>query len=238
MLKLKIQMSNQFQNPKSKKYFDLKSFDIHLNFRFCHLTFLHFLRVAVQRNQCGQGLLEAIVALTVIATGLVGALNLTLANQTGAAAGEDRLLAANLAREGVEIVRNIRDSNWLARATWDSALENGTDYTAAPLFDKAANSWTLNFTPNIIIQNYARLWRAGGVYFQSTLNPPPGATLTAYRRLLILDEICQDKSIVVSGSACNPASNPKIGIRVRSQVQWVSKGTHNLMAEERLFNWR
>lgn len=194
---------------------------------------------SIIKNQCGQGLLEAIIAITVIASGIVGVMNLVIANQAGGLESADRLLAANLAREGVEISRNWRDSNWLGRAVWDANLSgNGNDYTAAPIFDKSANSWTMDFAPNDLNHNYARLWREGGVYFQSTQDPPSGASLTAYRRLLYLDPICQDKTIVVSGASC-PGANPKIGIRARSEVQWITRGsTHTLTAEERLFNWR
>ncbi|OGY91190.1 MAG: hypothetical protein A3H70_02490 [Candidatus Komeilibacteria bacterium RIFCSPLOWO2_02_FULL_48_11] len=239
MSKFKIQMSNQVQNPNVKKFFRLKSFDIHLSFGFCHLTFLRCFRRAAQKNVSGQGLLETTIALGVIVTGIVGMLTLTISNQSSSLESAERLVAANLAREGIEIVRNIRDSNWLPRGAWDQGLESGTDYTAVPLFDKAANVWTLSFTANDLNHREARLWREGGVYFQSTQETPPGAGLTTYRRLLQLDEICQDKSVVVSGSQCNPALNPKIGIKVQSRVQWEAKGnTHQLTAEERLFNWR
>jgi len=193
----------------------------------------------IKTNKYGQGLLETTIALGVIITGIVGMLTLTVSNQSASVESSDRLQAANLAREGVEIVRNIRDSNWLPRGTWDQGLESGTDYTAAPLFDKTTNVWTLNFTANDISHDHARLWREGGVYFQSTQATPGGASLTAYRRLIQLDEICRDKSVMVSGGACNPAINPKIGIKVQSVVQWEAKGsTHELVVEERLFNWR
>ena len=190
-------------------------------------------------NKNGQGLLETTIALGVIVTGIVGMLTLTVSNQSASLESAERLIATNLAREGVEIVRNFRDTNWLPRGTWDQGLESGTDYTAAPLFDKTVNTWTLGFTANDLNHNQARLWREGGVYFQSTQETPPGASLTIYRRLLQLDEICQDKSVAVSGAQCNPVANPKIGIKVQSTVQWEAKGnTHQLVAEERLFNWR
>lgn len=183
--------------------------------------------------------METTISLGIIITGIVSMMTLSLANQTSSVEAADRLIAANLAREGMEIVRNIRDSNWLPRGTWDQGLESGTDYTAAPLFDSAANTWTLDFTPNDFSHNYARVWRASGIYFQSTVVAPPGAALTPYRRLLQMDEICQDKTVVTSGGSCNPALNPKIGIRLQSIVEWDAKGaTHSLVAEERLFNWR
>jgi len=192
-----------------------------------------------QTNTHGQGLLETIIALGIIVSGIVGMLSLTISNQASSVEAADRLIAVHLAREGIEFARNMRDSNWIARAVWDTGLENGSDYTATPLFDITTNTWTLDFTPDAISHIYARLWRTGGVYFQSTLDPVEGATLTNYKRLLQFDEICQDKTVSSSGTACTAGVNPKIGIRVQSIVEWESKGnTRQIVLEERLFNWR
>ena len=62
----------------------------------------------------GQGLLETIVAIGVILTGLVSVMTLVISNLTGAREAALRYQAVNLAREGIELVRNKRDSNWLA----------------------------------------------------------------------------------------------------------------------------
>jgi len=47
-----------------------------------------------------------------------------------------RLTAAYLAQEGIEIVRNIRDTNWLEPSPWNSGLSPGNyeaDYTYSDL---------------------------------------------------------------------------------------------------------
>ncbi|MEK7576225.1 MAG: hypothetical protein AAB482_00885 [Patescibacteria group bacterium] len=58
-------------------------------------------------------LLESIVAIYVFLTGVVGAM--TLANQSLSAASvfKDELVAANIAQEGVELLRNMRDTDFL-----------------------------------------------------------------------------------------------------------------------------
>src|SRR3989338_7544584 len=61
-------------------------------------------------RMCGQGLLEAVIALGIIITGLVAALTLAIGSLSGAGASESRIIAVNLAREGMEITRNRRDS--------------------------------------------------------------------------------------------------------------------------------
>lgn len=196
------------------------------------------MKIPNSKFQSGQGLLETIISLGIIVSGVVGMLTLTLSNQTGSVESAERLIATHLAREGVEVVRNFRDSNWLPRGIWDENLENGTDYSVVLLFDVSANSWSLDFTPGNFLHDYTRLWRQGGVYFQDDQALVAGATLTPYRRLVRLDEICKDKTVVSDGAACGPL-NPKIGIRVQSIVQWDSKGsTSQVIAEEQLFNWR
>jgi Tfp pilus assembly protein PilV len=202
-------------------------------------------------NQQGQGLLETIVALGIIVSGLVGMMNLTISNQTAGEDAEERLIATNLAREGIEVVRAIRDTNWLTCevvagvlncSAWDKDLVSGTDTTAVPLFNVTNNTWAIDFTPNDIAHNYARIWRksAGtaaniGTQFQSTEATPTDSVLTAYSRLLELHLICTDKTIATSCAG----GNPKIGIRVQSKVQWEARGKENdIIVEERLFNWR
>lgn len=67
-----------------------------------------------------QGLLETIVAIGVIMTGLVSVMALTVSNLNTQREAATRYQAVNLAREGIELVRNQRDSNWLAQQdTWD-----------------------------------------------------------------------------------------------------------------------
>lgn len=75
----------------------------------------------------GQGLLEAVIALGIIITGVVAALTLAIGSLSGANASESRIIAANFAREGIELVRNERDSNWVAARPWDANI------VAAPL---------------------------------------------------------------------------------------------------------
>lgn len=77
----------------------------------------------------GFTLFETIVAVGLILVGLVAALALITSSLFYASNIQDRLIAANLAAEGIEIVRNIRDNNWLQNAAWNKGLTNG-DYQA------------------------------------------------------------------------------------------------------------
>jgi prepilin-type N-terminal cleavage/methylation domain-containing protein len=99
----------------------------------------------------GFTLIELIIAIGVFTTGILGAFTLALADLKVSKDNFNRVVSANLAREGLELARNIRDSNWLRidgnedcepattdsleLCTWDQYLNNST-----------SNFFTLNYT--------------------------------------------------------------------------------------------
>ena len=64
-------------------------------------------------NKKGFTLLEVITAIFILTVGVGGALSLMNQTLSTASIIEQRLIASYLAQEGIEIVRNIRDTNWL-----------------------------------------------------------------------------------------------------------------------------
>lgn len=72
-------------------------------------------------------LIEILIAITVITLGIVGfyaaitrVASLTFSNSA-------RFVASRLAQEGIELVSNIRDTNWIERTDWDNGLADN-DY--------------------------------------------------------------------------------------------------------------
>ncbi len=84
----------------------------------------------LNKNNRGFTLLETIVAVGLIMVGFVAVLVLITTSLFYISNIQDRLAAANLIAEGIEVVRNIRDNNWLQNRTWNSGLANG-DYQTA-----------------------------------------------------------------------------------------------------------
>lgn len=74
----------------------------------------------------GFTLVEALVALVVLTIALGPALILTSNVSSTAAAVKNNLIAANLAQEGVEVIRGIRDTNWFLGNAFDNGLSAGT----------------------------------------------------------------------------------------------------------------
>src|SRR5262245_35142172 len=85
----------------------------------------------------GQSFIEAMVALTIIITSISSALALVQSSITASRVGGSQIIAANLAREGIEVVRSLRDGNWLSGNGFDEGLRDAAVKTARPIFDRA-----------------------------------------------------------------------------------------------------
>ena len=75
-------------------------------------------------NNKGFTLVEVFVAITVLFVGVVGSFGVLPAMIKNQAMNSDVFLASQLANEGMELVRNLRDTNWLSGNAWDNGLMN------------------------------------------------------------------------------------------------------------------
>lgn len=166
----------------------------------------------------GQSLIETTVAIGVVITGLVGALSLVNFTVRSTTTTTNRLIAQNLAWEGVEVAVNLRDSDLLAGNAFDATIV-GADTTAIAVFDENANSWSLDFGPNLFSEPETTLVTQGGVYRQSTAGP--AGEPSVFKRLITLTP-----------------SAPGL-VEVVSEVQWDERGsTKSVVAERDLWEWR
>lgn len=206
--------------------------------------------------QKGQTLVELVVAISIILIGVVSALVLTMVTIRGGKESGMQVTAANLAREGVEVVRQKRDSNWLkiesntlSFSQWDDGLKNeGNDYTTIALFVESSHGWTLDYNAGTSIEECAdndscRLYFQNGIYSHD-----PGGEASPYYRLIQTNEVCLGlvegqwtEQIVSSGNNCGllGESWEKIGIQVLSEVRWrVKNSWQSLVFEDHLYNWK
>lgn len=73
----------------------------------------------------GQSLLETIMALGIILIAVTATIGLLISTMKTGKTSTNRIIAANLAREGIEAARQIRDSNWL-RIQANEDVDSGT----------------------------------------------------------------------------------------------------------------
>jgi type II secretory pathway pseudopilin PulG len=199
-------------------------------------------------GQRGQSLIEAIVALGILTTAISSALTLASASIGAERESGASITAGNLAREGIEAVRVLRDSNWLSGAAWDQGLygATGPDYDAIPVLDPATAGWSLDFNTEGVTDATATVWRyttaAGGAVVglhQQAAAQPSGTVTSGFSRIVETNPICRDVAggfTVITSGVC---ATEKVGVQVVSRVHWQSSGrARTFTAEERLYAWR
>ncbi len=82
----------------------------------------------------GFTLIEVMTAVTVLSIGLVGSLTVISSNLRNISFVENRIIAAGLANDGIERVRNIRDTNWLEEDTWDDHIKGSGNEEFVKIF--------------------------------------------------------------------------------------------------------
>lgn len=169
----------------------------------------------LKRNKKGFTILEVTAALGIAMLGLLGVASLVIQNMQAQAFNKYYLTASMLAQEGLELVRNIRDENWLTfGADWDDDINTG-DGTFAIDYNGRGS---IDYSPDDVGDSGARLYRDGNNYY---IHNGSGTTPTPFSRLITVTPDGADKLDVVA------------------TVQWQEHGRiHQYVAETYLYNWR
>ncbi len=209
------------------------------------------------KSQNGQGLMELIVAIGIIVVGLFSVWALFFSNFAAEQEAETRMTASNLAREGIEAVKNLRDSNWLAvennapGVSWDSGFNDLGDsgyYTLGTIFSTSTSYNGLVTLSPIANSNdtSTKLYVNGDGFYDYVSSP----TSTPFSRFIVIKNICCASTDGFKCSAPQPISKDigsscgsdqiKVGIDVVSEVRWLGadKQPRKATLEDQLFNWR
>lgn len=167
----------------------------------------------------GFTLLEVMIAIFLVIVGITGVFLLITKTVGQMALSSSRLIAAYLSQEGIEIVRNIRDTNWLEQSyhanSWDEGL-------VLPDIDCSAGceaDYTDTTVENPTLSTYdgGNFLNIDGNGFYSY---SPG-TATKFKRKITID-----------------TGTPDI-LEVTVLVEWQEKGkSYQHSAQENLYNWK
>jgi len=128
-------------------------------------------------NQKGFTLLELLVAIFVIVIGLIAAYKVASYPLSQVSVSMNRLTAAYLAQEGIEIVRNIRDTNWIQGENWKAGLDLGN-------WEADYNDQDLTLCPSPCdYDNNLRFLKINGGFYDYT-----GTADTKFKRKIIIDD--------------------------------------------------
>jgi len=164
----------------------------------------------------GFSVLEVVIAILIIAMGMVGVLSLIIQNVRVQYINRHALVASQLAQEGLGLARNVRDKNWLV----------------------AGNDWktgtTTDANTDIVQDGDYAIDYEGDIIDLDDINDP-GANLKisagGYYWHGVGDNSNYNRLIEVVDQGDN--------INVKCTVQWQEKNNkYDYVAETELYNWR
>lgn len=92
-------------------------------------------------SQAGQSLIETIIAIFILVSALSAGLGMAIFALNASASDKNTIIATNLAREGLDVARLMRDTNWLAGGQPSSCADLG----GQPCFPDAFTGPAYNF---------------------------------------------------------------------------------------------
>ncbi|MEK7511404.1 MAG: type II secretion system protein [Patescibacteria group bacterium] len=203
-------------------------------------------------NQTGQTMIEAIVAMAIILVALIGFLSQSMYNYTTSSLTGHKRIALNLAREAIEVARQIRDSNWLKGCPdpdksdcflWNTGLDHNNNHLAYPQFVLAETKWKMNFSTlsfdACVANNECVLYQNSAGFY---LTNKSEGNASDYYRQLDLRPICFDKNDCGGDGICEEGQvciSEQIGLRLLSRVRWKERTDWgNVVLTDNLYNWR
>ena len=181
------------------------------------------------QKQRGFTIIELSISIFILAIAIIGAYNAFTIMDILTSNSSDRFTAAYLAQEGVEIVRNIRDTNWLESASWTDGLEDcesgcQADYKTFGTTETPLKPWTGTDADYLCMEN----------------------------NFYVLDDECADQNVtrfkrkITITPIQTPGEEDDI-LKVEVEVSWTSKkgavyfldetSKESIIAEEYLYNW-
>lgn len=154
----------------------------------------------------GFTLLESIIAIGIFTVGISVAINLISSVLTNAGTRtRDKIVAGYLAQEGIEVMRNIRDNNWVTGVDWLNGITTCT--TAGCTQTNGCivwNSTSIDFTPNC----------AKNLIFNPTAIPVPAYEQTLgisqFSRVVGVSMISPEKIQITSATTCGMNCNTSV----------------------------
>ncbi len=105
--------------------------------------------MAIKNNKRGFTLLEILFSLVIISAVIVGVFSLMSRTTAFLPTAANRLIAGYLSQEGIEIVRNLRDSNKLDPAKqWNYGLTDCTAGCEADYLSQTLTPWQAKYLRN------------------------------------------------------------------------------------------
>ncbi len=166
------------------------------------------------KKQNGFTILETIIAFFIITIGMVGVLTLVVQNVQVQYINKNVLIASHLAQEGLELVRNVRDNNWLTPGHgWTQDIVGDGTYTI-----DYRGRMNINNTANDINDAGAKLYIDSNGFYS---HEATAEATNFYRLITVVDN---------SGNGY---------LDVECKIRWLEKAqNYDYTAKTLLYDWR
>lgn len=172
------------------------------------------MKVNCSRNTNGFTLLEVIGAVFIVSVGIIGVFSLFTQTISLLDISSDKLIAAYLVQEGIEKIKNIRDSNVLKGDSWDKDIAAGSSYD----LDYQSSKFPDN-TCNLGSGNYLRYNSDNQLYNCSSANSQN-----------------KDSRFKRQTTVIKPATST---LEIVVRVEWSSKNrTHQITGQDNFYDWQ
>jgi Tfp pilus assembly protein PilV len=166
----------------------------------------------------GFTLLETLFAILILTTGFFSTFSLLRKSISTTTTSINQLIATNLTQEGIEIVRNIRDSQYVSGNSWAEVLSNLNNGSCSGC-EADINSITLSSSDQYLkidpITNRYQYASGEGTLFKRKININQGQGLCLR----------------------DGTSNPNDCIKIDVEVSWQERGQEfNFGAEDYIYN--
>lgn len=166
------------------------------------------------KKEKGFSLIEILISILIVAIAIVYVYRVISKYNTYTQKERESFVASYLCQEGIEIVKNMRDSNWIEGVDWDNGLTSCTSGCEADHNDTTLTAWS---SPgrDLYIENVT------GSY-EYIASPVLADIHTSYKRRI---------EIVNPGPG-----DDELDITVI--VYWGTNAANAMVVKENIFNWK
>ncbi|MDA9129455.1 prepilin-type N-terminal cleavage/methylation domain-containing protein [Candidatus Gracilibacteria bacterium] len=198
-----------------------------------------------QAKYSGFSIIEVLIGIFIFSLGLISIYAILVSSLSVNERNKNSIIASNLAREQIELLRNIRDTNYKKPQVWNQIdpTTSGGDQFAAGNYYTLENNFGAGVTPVVMtelashvegetqlsgMQDYRLYLNADNMY---TYDDSSGNTETIFYRYLYISDT------ELNDDGTDGAALPAGAFRVISKVIWYKRGYYEIDIQTIITDW-
>lgn len=158
----------------------------------------------VRYFEFGQTIIETMSAIFILIMGVTSALGLAIYANSSSTMITKQIIATGLAREGVEAIKNMRDTNWLKQGAIDKNCYNYASSTPAGIGPVPATCPGSTLTASCCYRNWLTEPGCGGNGNDKGYCLSPGAVPAQVNRTVRIEKNATLKNWIISSPGATP----------------------------------